>query len=78
MFKFILSMLNLKLTIAGKQPQSKQYKASFNDLVCNLELACFLASQGAERQCDRNTHDPDKPGINKTSIHHTSKYIVQQ
>ena len=65
--------LKLKLTIAGKEPQSKQYNAAFNNLVCNLEPACFLASQGAERQSDRNTHDPDKPGIK-----HTRKYTVQQ
>ena len=37
------------LTIAGKQTQSEQDDASFNDLVCDLELACFSAPQGAER-----------------------------
>ena len=35
-------LLNWKLTIASKQPQSKQYDAPFNDLVCNLESTCFF------------------------------------
>ncbi len=41
--------LKLLLTVASKQTKSKKDYASFNDLICDLELACFSAPQGAER-----------------------------
>ena len=47
--EFLRANTIIILTIAGKQTQSEQDDASFNDLICDLEFACLSSPQGAER-----------------------------